>query len=277
MIAQARIVFFMTDPMVGSRIAVGAIIGCGDTAKFAPALKLPQAECLGDPLAVRLLSFVLHRLEAAQLSPDALPGDVGHHFELGDPLTIPARALREGATWVQRHLLPRPVPALKTSQPRPTVRTRRDDAGYNFFRQHKVGHWVHRGFNPNQFTAPWWRKRSALLPTVTHWVRGARTLLLMEPVLCDVQTATLRREARDVSQRLSTYAGHVALPGAPLGVQLIAYVLPGGSDDARSEVLSLLEIGNVPSVFDVATPERRVELLGIVSDAGRSLDLIERE
>lgn len=273
MFAQARVVHFVPNPLSGARLPVGVIVGLGLRSEFHPALLLPKADSLGDVRLEMLLRTVLDRLSASAVTLDGLPVGAGHHFKLGDLMQLPARSLPDAVRWVQSHILP--VPEAISEHPRKpaSASARRAVEGLQFFDRLKVGRWLRSRFEPRRALDPWWRERGPLLHPITHWVQGARELVLLEPISFAMTPREVVTEVKLVSTRLAAYTGQIEHHPQPAMIDLAVYLLPGGQPEVRSQTADLLTLGNVRKIYDTQAEADRSRLMKRIQTVGSTAEV----
>lgn len=152
------------------------------------------------------------------------------------------------AEWVREYVLPNRE-SMATGQRQPSHH--RATYGMRFFDSWKVSSYVRRTFNPATDANGWLAKDSATLNSVSHWVSGQSKLWLMEPVLPG--RPNLEQEVRDIGQQFNAYRYVLdrRKDESEMHASLVAYVLRGGSDEARTHAISALRDSD-HQVVDVA-------------------------
>jgi hypothetical protein len=108
MSAEFRIVHFISDPFLGARIPVAALLrDRTNVVRVVRAQRLPAPECLGGPKYAAALGMVLECLGSAPAF-DRLPQPVGPFATMGEPLTVPD-GVHDAAKWLGSHVLPTAV------------------------------------------------------------------------------------------------------------------------------------------------------------------------
>jgi hypothetical protein len=245
--ARFRLVYLVPDPFVGARVPLGALLA-GPPPRFVRAQ--PELGRARLPLA-RLALEVFPELESFDVLPEAL----GALLELG-----PVRELPDGAgeRWLEALLSPPPDP----EQPAPARSPQRATFGRRFFETWQVGDLVRATFRPD---TDWDGRLAKLSPygEVSHWVAGADSVLLMEPV---VPRPQLAEDLRDLAKLFAAY--RAALRGEEHTIRLVAYLLPGATERQREEVLSALV--DAHEVIDTEDEAQRAELLQAIREQART-------
>ena len=87
-LALFRVVTYVPDPFIGSRVPIAALVSASGSVVVLPATRLPCAACLGGESALELVRDVLATL-ARGTAFDRLPSSVGPQVALGDVYEVP--------------------------------------------------------------------------------------------------------------------------------------------------------------------------------------------
>jgi hypothetical protein len=256
-----RIVYFVPDPFLDGRIAVGALLDLPEGVRAVRAAWLPGPQCVGSPARAAALRLVADSLGEVRRF-DAFPASFGPQALLGRELSLPAD-VADPEAFLAEHLLPKPSPG-KAAAPRAPGRA---DEGQRFFETWQVAPYVHRHFRPRDFLGTSVQPTPMLdvTPEVSHYVAGTSELLLMEPLVAG--RANLPAEARDVVQRFLAYKHLLAGGVLRSSASLIAYVLPTEDLDGAARAIELVRgaASEIVDTNDVAQREafvRRVRRIG---------------
>lgn len=253
MSANYRLVHYVANPVLETRVVIAALVQHDRTVEVARAPYIPDSRCLGGAVSEALVRLLLAQLDRHAREGNVTPS-LGPHLVVSEPRDIPASVL-DRVDWVRSFLPTRSVG--KQRGPK------RSAAGLRYFRQKGIEKLVHRRFDPAKELP-----RSAAehaLPTVTHWVRGTGGLLLLEPVV--VSRLHAASDVASISAGLTAYRW--ALDHGRLGAQpvkLAAYVLPDGDTAWRSEILSRLD----PDAYEVVDTANASEAERLVLDVRRT-------
>ena len=229
-----KIVHFVPDPVAGTRVPMGAIVSRGDTRRVAVAKHLPGAECLGSRQAARLLNFLVDDFKNIG-SADDVRQRMGPEVLVDDARPIPD-GVEDPVAWIEAFVLPRPIEAdQKKTTPR---RTSRYMEGKNFLSQHNVGQYIRRSFRPGKVFS---HTDGAMkhLGKVSQYVADNQTVLLMEPLV--PRRPEWEDDLTDINTTFYAYRYHVENGLNGHDGELIAYILPGGSEEQRSEMKQTLK------------------------------------
>jgi hypothetical protein len=235
-----RLVYLVLDPFVGARVTLGALLE-GDPPVLVRAQLLPE--------------MGRGQLALARLALEVLPEEVGALLELGPPRELPAGA---GERWLEVLLSPPPEP----EAPAPARSPYRATFGRRFFETWQVSELVRATFRPD---TDWDGRLARLSPygEVSHWVAGADSVLLMEPV---VPRPQLSEDLRDLAKLFASY--RAGLRGEEHTLRLVAYLLPGATEAQRAEVLSALV--DAHEVVDTEDEAQRTALLQAIREHART-------
>jgi hypothetical protein len=98
---------------------------------------------------------------------------------------------------------------------------------------------------------------------VSHWVAGADSVLLMEPI---VPRAQLTEDLRDLAKLFAAY--RAALRYEEHTIRLVAYLLPGATGDQRAGVHSALV--DAHEVVDTEDEAQRTAFLQAIREQART-------
>jgi hypothetical protein len=241
MTAQYRIVYLMTDPFRGDRVALGVL------AEDVGFIERPGVlETLHDPVMTSLARSVLVDLREASL-PE-LPLTVGPYV-MGAPIQRAPSGVTDMNAWVRAAYFPEGV-----SKRAMAPRIQRVREGYRFFETRDVHRIVKGRFRLD--TNP-------LLDPVSQYVTRDTETLLLEPISMSRPNAHV--EVKHVAQVFAAY-------GAVLGTETtahtrIAYFLAGGEARKRAETME--QLSQYAVVVDTAVPRQADELIERMRSAGR--------
>ncbi len=247
---EYRVIHFVPDPFIGTRFAVGALVRDGTTITFEKAQHIPAAPCLGGDAVLATLEAILRDMDDASLTFATLPESIGPHASLDTTRQVPV-GVRYPLAWVREHVLPRPSDVRTIPEPR----AQRATEGFRFFETWGLAGYVRKQFRP----PPTWTglgHGAEALPPISHWVDGMNRLLLLEPIVLTRPSADA--EVNDVARDFGMYRYALTkFNGSTPNLELLAYVLHGGSRQRRAEA-----IGRVAPfahrVVDLASdPERK--------------------
>jgi hypothetical protein len=247
MIAFYRTVYFRPRLSLDWRVPVAALLSVGDATTAVTAELLPDHRCLGGLGASELLHFGVAELAAADESD--LPSSLGPHFELGPREELPT-GLQDPATWVRSTALPHQERVLHIEPT--TSELRLPKIAWNHLSKWGVSGYVQKRFRRKD--APELRRLPPKLPTVTHFVLGNETVLLMEPLTLAGSGVAERVAA--IYSKFSSYGNAWDSSNGHRHHKMLAYVLPGPKTK-----ISLAEIteqlGAVAAVYNTGITESR--------------------
>lgn len=232
---QFEIIHFVPDPVSGARVPMGAVIHGENSFRVVRSNHLPGPDCLGSRRAARLLNLLIDDLESLQ-SPDEISIKLGPQVLVEEPQTIPSD-VQNPVNWVEKHILPQgpETPQGKTSSPR---RPTRSTEGKRFLEKYDVDQFVRSNFKPQKHLGEAGDELRHL-DKVSQWVAGDGKLLLMEPLV--PRRPNWEGDLTKVNTIFSAYRYHVDNGMAGHDGELIAYMLPGGTDDQRTEMRRTLQ------------------------------------
>lgn len=264
MTAEYRILHFVPDPFVGTRIPVAALVRQGSSLGFAKACFVPGPACVGSRES-ELLAMTLDSLQRVE-SFDVLPSAVGPHFVLEQIRAVPG-TVEEPVAWVQRHVLP--AQRHVDHQPKSPRQPKRAVCGFRFMETWTVARYVKKDFNPavSLFEA---RADHTAMPKISHWVgTPEHELVLMEPVA--LERSHLDDEVREINTRFAAYRFFLDRGGfLPASTKLLAYILPH-STNTRSESVSE-RLSAAHEVVDTASERERLPFIEMIRTVGSRYD-----
>ena len=232
MTASYRLVHYVPDPFAEAQFALGAVVSVGQDVRGAPATHLPGPDCLGGAAHARLALLLSRQLGDID-SIAQIERLFGPQVQLSRPYTLPA-GVADPVTWVQAHVLPRPIAAQTLSRGHTLPYQ-----GYQFFETWGVQRHVRKTFRADTDGSAWLGGRGRGLQPITHWVQGPDGLLLMEPV--SPLRPKLHDDLQTLATRLLAWRSVLTPPkGPPVAGRLVAYVLTGGRAFDRASVADML-------------------------------------
>jgi hypothetical protein len=263
MTARYRIVHFVPDPFLGGRVPIAALLEDHGRVTVVRVPHLPGPQCLGSRARAHTVQLLLADLETVA-SLDTRPVVAGPQALFDLPVPVPA-GIGDPAAWLAA-LLAATTPAPNTppqhrAPPRTTV-------GYRFFEQFKVAKFVERGFELRGNDARF-RPAEAPLRPISHFVDGARKILLLEPIVVD--HANVGDEVREVATSFGAYKHLLSEERQSDQAQFIAYVLHARTGKEFDGVVKKLErlADEVVNVNAVPSRERFLALIETVGKSGQ--------
>jgi hypothetical protein len=252
-----HLIQFIPDPLVETRITIGALVHDGAQWRFAAAPAgegvLPVATSREATSLFRTLVADLQTLEAP-----ALPMSLGPHVAMHQRLAIPA-GVDEPVDWVVRtSLSPKLDPVKGTRLKGP----RRATVGMRFLREQKVETLVKRSFTSEMVNA-----KPHLVKPATHYVRGSDRTLLLEPIIVDAPR--FQQELQDISNTLLAWDSLKRMHQAPLEFRV--YALSGSRRNYTVLADACDELG-VP-VVDTTEAKARARFVDEIRDTSASFRL----
>ncbi|PRQ04537.1 hypothetical protein ENSA5_06610 [Enhygromyxa salina] len=246
MIASFRTVYFRPRLALDWRVPVAALLAVGDTIETVTADLMLDHRCLGGVGARELLRFGVAELASA--NECVLPSSLGPHFELGPREDLPA-GLADPAMWVRSTALPSVKQEPKDAAP--SAEKRIPTLAWNHLTNWGVSGYVRKRFQPSSATEL--QRLPPKVGTVTHFVVGEETILLMEPITFSGDGASDR--VASIFQKFSAYE---AAWDASAGREhrRVAYVLPG-PNVARSAQDLENQLRMVADVYNTGATESR--------------------
>jgi len=240
MTAQYRIVYLMTDPFRGDRIALGVL------AEGAGFIERPGVlDALNEPKLISLARSVLVDLRGASL-PE-LPAAVGPHV-VGAPIQQAPHGVTDIQAWVKAAYFP-VEPHRRVMAPR----VQRVREGYRFFKTRDVHRVVQSRFK---------LATNPLLDPVSQFVKSQKETLLLEPI--SMSRPNAHGEVKHVAQVFAAY-GAVLTETNPH--TRIAYFLAGGDAQKRADTME--QLSQYALVIDTMFPAQADALIERVRDVGR--------
>lgn len=265
MTARYRIVHFVPDPFVGSRVPVAALVEQHGTLSVAKVPSLPSPTCLGGRQAWSLVQVMLDDLAEATRF-DRLPAGLGPQAHLDAVRRVPDGVV-EAKKWVET-MLAAHLGVASTEHHERIHRPRRATFGYQFFQTYKVDRFVSKTFRPGRDAGGFLAAAAALGP-VSHFVEGAEDILLMEPIV--PHKADWEEDVRGVAKTFGAYKMILERERGTRKAHLAAYVLEGGSVSTRSSILHGLA-GFADQIVDTSNGSIRARFLEQIVATGRSKD-----
>lgn len=254
MTAQYRIVHFVPEPFLGTRIPVAALVRRERTLCVVIAEGRMDADCLGSVAHAAALRMLLRTLGDASF--EDLPATAGPHALLDEARAVPDDV--DPVDWVRSFVLPR-----HQRLDRKGKRPRWSQYGLEFFRRHQVESYVRKRYSPQLHPDVIPALRGTRLPPVSHWVKGRDALLLMEPIV--PADTRLEHELLNIATAFSAY--RFQLREAP--ASLVAYVLPGAPPQLRERVRKELET-SANLVVDLDSDASRDDFLRRIRAVGET-------
>ena len=271
MSAEFRIIHFISDPFLGARIPVAALLReeGDDKVQVVRAQHLPGPECLGGAEYSAALRMVLEFLDASPTF-DQLPNTVGPLVAMAEPMQVPD-AIRDPAKWLSKVL-----PTRAKGEAGRERDANRSTSGYRFFESRNINHYVRKQF---RISAHWKslaiRKNNddilasaASTDSISHWVEGSKKVLLMEPLI--PSRRSFKDDVRDVARNFSAYRYHLEKLQPKKDIILVAYLLPFRDGARRQEAASRLHdvAHKIVDLSDSAAQESFVRQVKLVGKSG---------
>ncbi|MCX4244166.1 hypothetical protein [Paraliomyxa miuraensis] len=261
-----RTVFFHPDPSLDWKVPVAVLVRGGDAVQIGVAQHLPDPGCLGGSKRMALLRVGLSELGANRAPMfDRLPDSLGPHFSAGEPHLL-GMSIENPLKWAVDNTLP-----LRSTETRTTGShgEQRSTLGYRFFEQRRVTKYVRKQFSPRKALPD--DSRFQRLHSVSHYVRGASRLLLLEPLVPERKET--ERELDKIVNLFWSYRGSLMplLEEKGIGAELVVYMLQGGDEAART-VLHAGASEAAHRVVDIALPGEAAsfaEEIEVVGHSGR--------
>ncbi len=257
MSAGYHLLQFVPDPFGGTAVTIGALVQAGSEWRFQAAegdeLLLPRSL---PPAATTLFRSILSELK--ELTGPRLPISLGPHVRLGPPLQVP-RGVEHPVAWVTQSVLAAPPGEKQTRQRR--KKASRGAAGKLFLREHHLDRYVGTRFRAQELG-----ERHPVLKPITHYVRGPRVTMLLEPLVLD--SDTFENELQEVSGTLLAWESATRrLRQANLTFSV--YAIGNSRDHLHLLQRSLADMG--VDVFDTKVSADRQRFMATVkalADAG---------
>jgi hypothetical protein len=255
MSARFRVVHFVPDPILGARVPIGAFVRDGGAVFVARARFVPDALCVGGSASAAVLRELLRDLERLAAAPS--PTDAfGPHVFVDAERPMPD-GVREPVRWLEAYLLP------SAGTIEPTRRTPpRASAGMNFFQVHHAARYVGVHFEPRRNAKGWIVGETEGLQTITHWVAGFDSALLLEPLV--LGRTTIDKDIREIASRFIGYRWARERKRIVRETRLVAYVVGGAVGAARQEAIERLR-DTADDVVDTSEPAARTSFLSDIA------------
>ncbi len=231
-----RTIYFLPDPISGARVPIALLLEDGRNVSAIRYPHIPGAMCLGGVAEEAAVEMILADIEQR---PDfgRLPPSAGPQAFAGEPREVPAVA--DARRWVDRAvfgLAPDVTSSERVEQHAP--HPHRATMGFQFLEKFRVAKFVRKTFQPGKDEGGFLAEANAL-GTISQYVAGRTELLLMEPIL--PRRESWKADATSVARSFGAYK--TVLRGHPAGrkARLVAYVVPGGSQERRTEIEGLLK------------------------------------
>lgn len=255
MTAQYRIVHFVPNVLLGTRIPVAALVRHHGETQVVRAEQQMDARCLGGTANAALLRMVLASLDEARF--DELSMSTGPHAMLDEPRSLPTSP--DAFEFVRRHVLPSAVARMRQAR-----RPRWSRQGHAFFQRAGLGAYVRKVYSPRRQPDAIPALAGAALQSIAHWVAGPTRVLLLEPIAAT--DVGLDEQVRRIATTFSAYRFHLDSAQVDRAqVSLCAYVLEGASPAACEDV-----------VRELRKPAHEVLCLDRVDDRAYIIDTVMR-
>jgi hypothetical protein len=270
MSAEFRIVHFLSDPFLGGRIPVAALLrDRDDNVRVIRARHVPGAECLGGAKYAAALRMVLDCLEGSPAF-DRLPQAVGPFATVAEPMPVP-EGVHDPALWLRLHVLPTVVSddggAAREREPN------RSRVGYRFFESWNIQGFVKKRFKLREHWNSLFTSRNSDMASVastgpiSHWVEGPERILLMEPLIPGRHG--FPRDLQDVARNFAAFRFHLERLKSKKQVSLVTYLMGSQDRQRRDEAKdSLREIAH--EVVDLSDSRAEEHLVNEVRTVGES-------
>lgn len=269
MSAEFRIVHFLSDPFLGGRIPVAAVLRDRENnVRVIRARHMPGAECLGGARYAAALRMVLDCLDGSPAF-DRLPSSVGPFATMADPMPVP-EGVRDPARWLGSHVLPTVASDGVAREREPG----RSNVGYRFFESWNIQDHVKKRFKLKEHWNTLFAGRhgdpSSVISTgpISHWVEGSQRILLMEPLIPGRHS--FRRDLQEVAKNFSAYRFHLERLQSKKEISLVTYLMRSQDRRQRDEAReSLHDIAH--EVVDLSEPRAEKHFVDEVRAVGESL------
>ena len=257
MSAIYRLVHFVPDPFVESRVPIAALVTDNGQLSVVRARTVPSARCLGGSAQAAVVQMILEDLSRGVASQNHLPSSLGPHAVLGTERTVPA-SVGDAIQWVTQLVQHRGDDDQSEKRYRGPQRA---TLGYRFFQTYRIDRFVRKTFDPLN-DADGLLQQAKLFGTVSHFVDGRDDLLLMEPIVTTREN--FDHELTEVGKLFGAYRS-IMHPNARKRAQLVAYVLDGGSSDSRQRAIEELR-PHADLVIDTSIEAMRSKLIGQIKN-----------
>jgi hypothetical protein len=239
--AQYRTVYFLPNPVLDGKVPIAVVLQQGATVSAIRFPHIPGAQCLGGAAERSVVEMILADLEE---SPDfkSLPMSVGPQVVVDDPQSIPVDA--DPIKWLEVAVLgSRRDDSVPKQGNDPSRIPQRATLGFRFLETYEVARYVRKTFQPGMVGPGDFLSGAAgaaALGAVSQYVVGDQQVLLMEPVL--PRREKWEADVRRIARNFGAYQAVIRTrPKGPMEARLMAYLVPGGSVQRRSEIRGLLE------------------------------------
>lgn len=271
MSAEFRIIHFVSDPFLGARFPVAALLREeGDEVRVIRAQHLPGPDCLGGAAYSAALRMVLEALDASPTF-DQLPETAGPMVTMAEAMPVPD-AVRDPAKWLLQVL-----PATRASERGRVREVNRSSVGYRFFQTWNVSHYVRKQF---RFSDHWkslaiQKSKNVLVgatstDSVSHWVEGSKKVLLMEPLI--PSRRSFSEDVHHVAHNFSAYRYHLGELQPKKAVLLVAYLLPHRGERRSKEIDHLRKVAHrIVDLTDESSQKGFVRQVESIGKSGQSM------
>lgn len=262
--ARFKLVHFVSDPFLRSRIPIAALVECNGVVSLVKASHIPGPACLGGRARSATVQMILERLANVH-EFEQLPKGFGPQAVLDQAIDVPS-TIEDAPRWVQSLLtIEQPSGASEEKNYRgPNLNT----FGYRFFESCNVAKYVQKTFHPG-INAGGALSSAKPLGPIAHYVTGREQLLLMEPIL--PQRHSVDEDVQAVARLLGGYKLALQSESSKerAAVHLMAYILAGGSEDKRHEIRSTLSTF-ADEIVDTSNPSMRARFVERVREVGKT-------
>jgi len=236
-----RLIQYIPEHSRGTRFTIAAAVLQSGHFTLLECDRLPGSSCLGSERSAHALLMACESLRSMS-DFEQLPVSVGSHVQMDSACEVPATA-SDAIAWVRKHVLATEVVPSSSGR---LPSQHRSTFGFSFFRRLGVHTEIKKTFDPMTDARGWLAGAGSALSPITHWVMGRNRLLLMEPII--PSRPQLDRDLKSIGQQFLAYRWAIEkCNGAAVSASIIAYVLRGGSEEARRHAMAQL-----------ATPAHRV-------------------
>ncbi|MBZ4419380.1 hypothetical protein [Myxococcus sp. RHSTA-1-4] len=262
MSAKFRLVQYVPDPFVGTKITIGALVEHDGQVELARAPWVPGPGCIGGRKAWSTMQLILDSLSTPARF-DLPSGELSALAQLGEERLVPA-GVGSAREWLEAKLLPQKPLREQDQKETPPYRPHRDTVGYRFFEQWSVADFVKRKYAPSSLP----RTHPKAAASVSHYVPGKDELLLMEPVVGT--RPKFEDDLQAISQEFLAFRELFRQMSGPHQTPVfIAYVLTGGYSAAMGEASRVLSRA-ADQVVNVDDPAQRTLFLQRIVAVGSS-------
>jgi hypothetical protein len=268
MSGEYRVIHFVPDPFIGSRIPIAAAVKVGDRLEIATCRHLPADSCVGGKQSGEVLRVILACLDQMRDFKE-LPVATGPHAVADIVRKLPA-GVENPLQWVRSHVLPQSEATSERRQSK-ARNTKRASLGYRFFETWKIHDLVRKSYDPSEHWPSLAGNAGLSLPTISHWAGPTSDALLMEPIVPrrkfgdDVRLVSTNFAAyRYFSKRLSVQDG---------GWKLIAYLLPGCSRHEKESAQQALD-ATAHRIFDTDDARDREQFVEMIRERAQAAAVV---